>query len=98
MEGVPKRKERGPERKGKVQRLRKEKAPYGQEATERCVNGCFPTNEKPRVSYKKLEFFENLKRLDVQNDLYANGRVGFRKAVPAFCQLLGAGSRLLGAG
>ena len=47
---------------------------------------------------KKLVFFENLKRLDVQNDLYANGRVGFRKAVPAFCRLLGAGSRLHGAG
>ena len=26
---------------------------------------------------KKLIFFENLKRLDVQNDINANGRAGF---------------------
>ena len=33
---------------------------------------------------KKLIFFENLKRLDVQTDINANGRAGFQKAEPAF--------------
>ena len=56
---------------------------FSWEATERCVNGCFSTMKSP-VRDKKLIFFENLKRLDVQNDLYAKGRVGFRKAMPAF--------------
>ena len=53
------------------------------DATERCVNGCFPARKTPWAD-KKLIFFENLKRLDVQNDINANGRAGFQKAEPAF--------------